>query len=193
MLPLHLGALAILLPVFAISFGPLQARAQTGEAFRDKVFLDNGDLISGKIKELDRGQLRIKTATIDTIYVNWVDMNFIESSTYLRIAETDGTFVYGRLRKSELARNVRILTDREIVDIPTVQVANMKPLRVDESFLNRIEGDASAGIDYKKASGRLLVNVESNLRFCQENTSWNSASTGMNRGAPKIVAPREPI
>lgn len=167
-LPIRLGRIAILLPLFAILIGPSQVRAQSVDTYKDRVYLVNGDRISGTIKDLDRGKLRIKTTTMDTIYVNWLDIDFIESNTYLRIANTDGTFIYGRVQKSDMKQNVRMLENGEIVDIPTDQIATMKPLRIDESWWQRLEGDASAGIDYKKASDILLLNVASNLRLREE-------------------------
>jgi translation initiation factor IF-1 len=139
------------------------------ETFTDRILLHNGDRITGNIKDLDRGKLRVKTTTMDTIYINWVEVESIESNTYLRISNTDGTFRYGRVRKSDMQGNVRILEDDEVIDIPAIEVVAMKPLRVDESLWHRIEGDVSAGIDYKKASDILLVNVASNLRLREEN------------------------
>ena len=62
-----------LLPLLFVVFlvGPSQARAQSTDTYRDKIFLKNGDQITGTIKELDRGKLRIKTKTMDTVYINW--------------------------------------------------------------------------------------------------------------------------
>ena len=39
---------------------------KTLEEYDDKVYLKNGDRITGNIKELDRGKLRVKTITMDT-------------------------------------------------------------------------------------------------------------------------------
>jgi hypothetical protein len=105
---------------------------------------------------------------MDTIYINWLDVESIESNTYLRIARTDGTFTYGRVQKSDMTENLRIIDGGKITEIPALEVASAKPIRVDESFWHRIEGDVSAGIDYKKASDILLVNVASNLRLLEE-------------------------
>jgi putative salt-induced outer membrane protein YdiY len=156
--------------------------AQTSEVFDDKIYLKNGDRITGNIKELDRGKLRVKTITMDTVYLNWVDVESIESNTYLRISKTDGTFTYGRLQKSDMTENLRIFDSGETTEIPALEVASAKPIRVDESFWHRIEGDVSAGIDYKKASDILLVNVASNLRLREEKYelafgfNWNETS-----------------
>ncbi len=155
--------------LFVVLFaGPSSVYAQEPEEFDDKVYLKNGDRITGNIKELDRGKLRIKTITMDTVYLNWIDVESIESNTYLRIARTDGTFTYGRVQKSDMSENIRILEGDKTIEIPALEIASAKPIRVGESFWHRIEGDASAGIDYKKASDILLVNVASNLRLLEE-------------------------
>ena len=152
----------------ALFAGPSSVHAQALEEFDDKIYLKNGDRVTGNIKELDRGKLRVKTITMDTIYVNWVDVESIESNTYLRIAKTDGSFTYGRVQKSDMTESLRIFDRGITTEIPAINVASVKPIRVDESFWHRIEGDVSAGIDYKKASDILLVNVASNLRLREE-------------------------
>ncbi len=155
--------------LFALTLvGPSQAVAQSEDTYSDRIFLKNGDRVTGTIKELDRGKLRVKTITMDTVFLNWVDVESIQSSTYLRIATTDGSFRYGRVQKSDLSQNLRILTNGETLEIPAIEIASMKPIRVDESFWHRIEGDVRAGIDYKKASDILLVNVATNLRLLEE-------------------------
>jgi putative salt-induced outer membrane protein YdiY len=152
------------------------------EEYDDKIYLKNGDRITGNIKELDRGKLRVKTITMDTIYLNWVDVESVESNTYLRIARTDGTFTYGRVQKSDMTENLRIFDSGQTTQVPAAEIASMKPIRVDESFWHRIEGDVSAGIDFKSASDILLVNVASNLRLREEKyelsfgLNWNETS-----------------
>ena len=155
--------------LFALTLvGPSQAVAQSADTFSDRIYLKNGDRITGTIKELDRGKLRIKTITMDTVLLNWVDVESIQSNTYLRIATTDGQFGYGRVQKSDLSENLQILNDGETLEIPALEIASMKPIRVDESFWHRIEGDVKAGVNYTKASDILLINVGSNLRLLEE-------------------------
>jgi putative salt-induced outer membrane protein YdiY len=166
----------------ALFAGTPSANAQDLEEYDDKIYLKNGDRITGNIKELDRGKLRVKTITMDTIYLNWVDVESVESNTYLRIARTDGTFTYGRVQKSDMTENLRIFDSGQTTQLPAAEIASMKPIRVDESFWHRIEGDVSAGIDFKSASDILLVNVASNLRLREEKyelsfgLNWNETS-----------------
>ena len=166
----------------ALFAGPPSADAQELEEYNDKIYLKNGDRITGNIKELDRGKLRVKTITMDTIYLNWIDVESIESNTYLRIARTDGTLTYGRVQKSDMTENLRIFDSGQTTQVPAAEIASMKPIRVDESFWHRIEGDVSAGIDFKSAGDILLVNVASNLRLREEKYelafgfNWNETS-----------------
>ena len=166
--PMLFNTCVIVFLFVSIVVGSPPAQAETKELFTDKVYLNNGDRVTGTIKELDRGKLRVKTRTMDTVYLHWVDVESIESSTYLRVAKTDGSFRYGRVQKSDMTENMRIIDGGSTAEIPVLDIASMKPIRVDDSFLHRIEGDVSAGIDYKKASDILLVNVASNLRIREE-------------------------
>jgi putative salt-induced outer membrane protein YdiY len=169
----------------------IDARAQENETFTDRIYLKNGDRITGNIKELDRGKLRIKTRTMDTIYINWIEVESVESTSYLRVTHTDGTFRSGRVQKSDTYNSVTVQTVLGPQEISNLEIASMKPLRVGESFWHRLEGDASAGIDYKKASDILLVNVASNLRLREEkyeiafNFNWNETQRTENNDSSR--------
>lgn len=158
------------------------AQSEAPASYTDKIHLKNGDTITGDLKELDRGKLRFKTLTMDTVYINWVDVEFIESNKYLRIEETDGRFDYGIIRKSDLTDHLVIAGRGQEVEVPVLDVASLQPVRVKESIWRRLEGDVSAGIDYKKASDILLINLSSNLRFKEEKyevsfgANWNETS-----------------
>ena len=182
---------AVLLLFIFTTAGQSPVHAEPRESYLDKVYLKNGDRVTGSIKELDRGKLRIKTTTMDTIYLNWLDVESIESNTYLRIANADGSFRYGRIHKSDLTHNVSILDAGQINEVPVIEITSMKPIRLDESFWNRIEGDVSSGIDYKKASDILLVNVASNLRLREEDHefgfsfNWNETQRTENNNSSR--------
>ena len=108
---------------FAVSFLMLTfatppAQAQARDIYTDKIYLKNGDRVTGNIKELDRGILRLKTLTMGTAYMNWVDIEFVESDQYLRIERTDGSFNYGRLKKSALSKALVVLDHDQEVELP---------------------------------------------------------------------------
>ena len=77
-----LTTIATLFLSVALLAAQSSAHAQALDEYDDKVYLKNGDRITGNIKELDRGKLRVKTTTMDTIYLNWVEVESVESNTY---------------------------------------------------------------------------------------------------------------
>jgi putative salt-induced outer membrane protein YdiY len=161
---------------------PASAQLDDLSAYTDRIHLRNGDVITGNIKELDRGKLRVKTLTMDTVLVNWVDIESVESNKYLRIEKADGSFSNGTIKKSDMASQLVVEDRGREVEVPILAVSSIQPIRVQQSFLRRLEGDLTAGIDYKKASDILLVNLSTNVRFKEEKyevavgANWNETS-----------------
>ena len=178
------NAAAIALGVVLLSGFARPASAQLDDlsAYTDRIHLRNGDVITGNIKELDRGKLRLKTLTMDTVLVNWVDVESVESDKYLRIEKADGSFSNGTIKKSDMAKKLVVEDRGQEVEVPILAVSSIQPIRVRQSFWRRLEGDLSFGIDYKKASDILLVNLSSNVRFKEEkyevavSANWNETS-----------------
>lgn len=178
------NAITIALGIASLSAFAQPASAQLDDAgsYTDRIHLTNGDVVTGNIKQLDRGKLRIKTLTMDTVFINWVDIETIDSDKYLRIERTDGTFTSGIIKKSDLANELVVEDRGKEVEVPILAVSTIQPIRVQESFWRRLEGDLSAGIDYKQASDILLINMSTNLRFKEEkyelafNANWNETS-----------------
>lgn len=141
------------------------AAVDDNDSYTDIIYLINGDRITGNIKELDRGRLRLRTRTMDTVFINWVNVKSIESDKYQRITKTDGTFVYGRLQQSEQEAELAVVDDGDVVDVKVPTVASMRALRINESLWARLEGDVRAGADYKKATDIVNLNVASNVRL----------------------------
>lgn len=159
--------------------------------YTDVIHLRNGDRITGNIKELDRGKLRVSTLTMDTVYLHWVDVESIESSKYLRIEKTDGGFNYGRLQQTETPAALGVVDNRRLVELPTSEVAAVRPLRVDDSFWARLEGEVKSGIDYKRASDVFTLNLASSIRLREEkyeigfSADWNETRRTENNNASR--------
>ena len=181
---IYKNTLVIALSVALLSGFARPACAQLDDlsAYTDKIHLKNGDVITGNIKELDRGKLRVKTLTMDTVLVNWVDIESVESDKYLRIEKADGSFSNGTIKKSDMANKLVVEDRSQEVEVPMLAVSSIQPIRVQQSFWRRLEGDLTAGIDYKKASDILLVNLSTNVRFKEEEyevavgANWNEIS-----------------
>jgi putative salt-induced outer membrane protein YdiY len=176
----------------AVMATPAFAQLEDDAAYTDRIFLHNGDIVTGNMKELDRGKLRVKTRTMDTVYINWVDIDRIESDKHLRIEGTDGRFNYGTI--SAVGEGDKLTIDQagEEIEIPLLAVATIQPIRANESFWRKIEGDVKTGIDYTKASDILLINLSSNLRYREEkyeialNASWNETARAEDQSSSRM-------
>lgn len=178
---LRLPFVLLILP-FALLPSPAIAQKINVSNYVDKIHLSNGDTITGNMRELQTGKLRVKTLTMDDVYINWVNVVAIDSSKYVRIEQTNGRFANGVLAKSTQDGSLTIVANGRDVDVEIASVSNMQPIRAQESFWRRIEGDAKVGVDYKSASDLLLVNLAANFRFREEKyetavtASWNETS-----------------
>jgi putative salt-induced outer membrane protein YdiY len=144
---------------------PALAELDDSSLYTDRIHLRNGDVITGNIKELDRGKLRFKTRTMDTVFINWVNIESIDSDKYLRVERVDGTFNYGVIQQSDLSDGLVIEDHGREIEVPILSVSTIQPIRVRQSFWRQLEGEFSAGIDFKTASDILLINLSSNIRF----------------------------
>ena len=52
-------------------FGFAACKAPPSRQKSDTIHLANGDRITGEIKKLEQGKLRLKTSALDTVYVQW--------------------------------------------------------------------------------------------------------------------------
>ena len=167
------------------------AQLDDSAGYTDRIYLKNGDVITGNMKELESGKLRFKTRTMDTVWINWVDIEKIDSDKYLRIEQADGTFNYGVIQEADLDEELVVEDHGAEVEVPILAVSSIQPIRIEESFWRRIEGDLSAGIDFKTASDILLINLATNLRFREEkyeigfSANWNETSRTENNNSSR--------
>jgi len=189
--PYHRKALIAVFSVVILAGTPAVAQLDDSASYTDRLHLKNGDAITGNLKALDRGKVQLKTLTMDTVFINWIDIESIDSDKYLRIERTDGRFYYGVIKKSDMSNELVIDDHGREVEVPILTVSAIQPIRVRESFWRRLEGDFSTGIDYKKAGDILLINLSSNLRFKEEKyelafgANWNETSRTENNNSSR--------
>ena len=172
---------------------PEAALAQIDDSggYSDRIHLKNGDVITGNMKELDRGKLRVKTRTMDDIYINWVYIESIETDKYLRIGKADGSFNYGVIKHADLSDVLVIEDQSQEVEVPILAVSTIQPIRVQESFWRRLDVEFKAGIDYRTASDILLTSLYGNVKLREEkfeidiDANWHETSRAEDRNASR--------
>jgi hypothetical protein len=170
---------------------PLAQVTEPG-GYTDKLYLKNGDIITGKVKGLERGKLAFKTRTMDTVYVNWVDIESIDSNRYLRVELNDGELAYGTLAQAEQRGTLVLNEGDKTAEFGLLDVATIQPIRVSGDFFRRLEGDVKLGLDYKKANDLLLVNLASKVRYREPRyeislgADWNETTRGGDNNTSRL-------
>ena len=77
----------------------------------DVVYLRNGDRVTCEIKNLQRGQLKVKTDSIGTIYIEWKDIVRVTSKELYVVELEDGSRLQGTLAATDA--EATLLLDHE--------------------------------------------------------------------------------
>jgi len=139
----------------------------------DVVVLINGDHITGEVKSLEYNRLKLSTDHMGTIYIEWDKIASLQSDQYLLLERTDGTRYYGRLvggdddATLQVARSV----DEPAVAVDMAVVVRAKPIE-GGSFVDRLDGYVSAGLNVAKASDRRSVDFAGGLSSRTRVREW---------------------
>lgn len=151
----------------------------------DVVVFENGDRLTGEIRSLDRGKLRFNTDATGTISIEWNDVAFLSSDQNIQVETYDGRRYLGHLKLSPAMRTVNVQVNDEFLDIDASHVVRMMP--IEDTVLDRIDGDVTAGYDFTKASSvqqlRLGLNLEYRTEIRIYSMSLDSTMTSTDVGS----------
>jgi len=150
------------LPVAAAVALFLSAPAYAREK-SDVIVLVNGDHITGEIIELQYGQLTVKTDSLGTVYIEWLDVARIESP-YIFFVESNANERYsGGIAAAPDTGHLVIADKSGTVDLPVTDVAMLSQLEA--GFFERLSGSFSFGFSQTKSSGVSSVAFDSATEY----------------------------
>jgi Protein of unknown function, DUF481 len=123
-------------------------------AFADKtdvIYMRNGDRVTCEIKRLERGQLRVSTDGMGTIYIEWDDIAQIVSKETYIVEMVDGKRVQGTLAMPFDDGTLMVTDEGESRRLAMINIAWIDPLKLDSNVFKRWDGSVSAGFDTRKA------------------------------------------
>jgi hypothetical protein len=173
---------AFLLGAIVLVAAPLAGREST-----DVVILKNGDRITGEIKGLQSGVLKIDLSYVDgTLAVHWLNVARVESKQLFVIHAQDGSIYTGTLSMAaSQADKIRIAEG----ETPEAVVAHSQIVKMEEtsnSFVDGWSGDLSVGLVYSKGNRSTQNTFGSELEYRRARwgmgASYNS-SLSANAGA----------
>ncbi len=115
----------------------------------DIVCLGNGDRITGEIKQLDRGILKLSTNDLGTINIEWEDVDSLSSVYHFRVEDHLGGKYFGAIF---LAQNgeLQVIREGRTESVMHFDVVAITPLET--SFWEQLDGSISLGFSYTKSN-----------------------------------------
>ncbi len=143
----------------------------------DIVILQNGDRITGEIKELALGRLKFKTDNAGTIFFEWDKVAYVKSVQTFEIVTQDEKEYFGSIDSDTITSLLIVLTPDTAVRLQPLAVVSVVP--IEESFWKRLDLSIDLGVTYTKASkvGQFILNSDVGFRRRRLSSDLNLNST----------------
>ncbi len=122
----------------------------------DVVTLSNGDHVTGEIKELDHGILRVSTASMGEVRIEWEDVTSIQSDYQFQFERTDGQRIVATIQSIDDQYNITLENNNRTISFAHGNIIRISP--IENSFWNRIKGSFNFGYSFTKASDIAQLN-----------------------------------
>lgn len=145
----------------------------------DVITLVNGDRITGDIKELAYGQLKLKTDYVGTLYIQWNKIASIETKQILQLELADGRRYFGRIPDpgpgDAVLRVTMSETGADPIEIRNMDVVRAWPLK-ERVWYDRLEGSFSVGYSYARSSAVEQFNLAASVGSRARLRKWRIES-----------------
>ena len=130
----------------------------------DIVILENGDRITGEIKELSLGRLKFKTDNAGTIFFEWDKVTFVKSKHNFEIITQEEDEFFGSIDTDTVAHLLLVMTPDRTVRLRPLAVVSIIPIK--ENFWKRLDLSIDLGFSYARAGkvGQLTLNSDAGFR-----------------------------
>lgn len=136
-----------------------EARSKT-----DVIVLENGDRITGEIKKLERGKLRLKTDWMGTLEIEWKRIEKVESEYFYEVELSSGAKYFGSLETSEEeGRKIGVTSAYATNEFRHISIVNITP--IEKRFLDRINLSVEAGYNHTRANRSSEFNLGSSASY----------------------------
>jgi hypothetical protein len=147
----------------------------------DILVMDNGDRLTGEIKELSRGKLRLNTDSLDTIYVQWNKVVGLQSRQRLEVELAESVRYFGSAEPGAEPGHLLIKDTSEStpIDVKLIDVVAIYPIDQGRR-LAMFDGYITAGYSYAKANDLQEFAFTGGISTTQEKRMWSlDASTAV--------------
>lgn len=123
----------------------------------DVVILENGDRVTGEIKNLEAGLLELKTDTMGTVHIEWRFISELISDKTLSVEDSKGNRWLGSLQKPEEGDHIVVNNFMGPIDLQPSEVVAVWPVAA--TFLDKMDLKVSLGFDYSQSTDITKFNL----------------------------------
>jgi putative salt-induced outer membrane protein YdiY/small nuclear ribonucleoprotein (snRNP)-like protein len=98
------------------------------------VTLENGDQLSGELKQLDKGTLVLQSSVVGEVKIPWSKVRTLKTDDKVRVKLNDGAMVEGKLALSDEQAAVERPASEPSVTVARKDIAALNPPMVDEAL-----------------------------------------------------------
>ena len=141
----------------------------TATAKNDVVILKNGDRLTGEIKGLQRGELRVKSDYMaEAVRLDWAKVKSLESKSTFMIWLVDGKLVTDVMRlvptNSNGVANFLIGNSaKQTIRVQQLDVVRITP--ADRGFWRRLEGSIDFGLSFTSGNDQYQTNLAATTTY----------------------------
>ncbi len=155
----------------------------------DVVVLKNGDRLTGEIKGLQRGELRIKADYMaEAVRLDWTRVERMESKSTFMIYLVNGKILTSVIRllpaNSSAVANFVIGSTRDAMHVPQDEVIRILP--AEAGFFKRLEGSVDFGLSFTSGNDQYETDLAATTTYRTGDhsftTSINSTFNGQKDG-----------
>jgi len=138
---------------------------------RDSIYLFNGQVLIGNIKNAQLGALTIDDRDLRFVTIKMYKIKTINAAHRFKIETHEKELIYGILKRGSKDGWVKIhLDDGEIREMPILDLNEI--IALEKKFFTRIDGNFSLGFSYTKSKDLGQLNLSSYARYIGEKTEY---------------------
>ncbi len=164
--------------IFLFWLGPFAILFASEDMPKDTIFLRNGEMLIGDIKELHLGMLSFDSKDVGLVSLKTSKIKTINSSAdTLRIETSDKAIYYGALKPSGKAGWVIIVTElhHHMVEISSINSLLLYKNR----FWDNLSGSVSSGFSYSRSSGIGQLNMNFSVTYTAKRLEISLSGSGI--------------
>ena len=116
----------------------------------DLVVMQNGDRLTGEIKELERGRLKLDTDYMGTVEIEWEQVARVMSPQNFEIEDKIGATYFGSLAGSPEAETIAITDPSAPGALEHESVVYLTP--IGKGFWTRLRANVDLGFSFTRAN-----------------------------------------